>query len=252
MTDKTFDPYAPESFAPDEYDNTDFGEVILHGGIQGMWLPKSDGSGKNELIEYDSANDTHKAAIASGKKVSIYYQVQFFAINSSFDSFMQNYVKFGDEWQELCKSLAEAWGIDKVKSDEFADKLRAWSSESIFAKWETEVIEYKDKNNIDRKKYIKRIQELYPSLKEATKAHDDHNGIDGSSAEIPTGLPEVQVMEKSQALTFIETQANNSLVDGAVDADALQSWIDSMPMLGEWKVTDEEIKNIIAKVTSAF
>ena len=67
-----------------------------------------------------------------------------------FDSFMQNYVKFGDEWQELCKSLATAWNIDEVKSNEFAAKLRAWSTESIFAKWETEVIEYKDKNGVDR------------------------------------------------------------------------------------------------------
>lgn len=247
---ENFDAFAPDTIAPSAGDGIYFGELVLYRGFQGIWIKDSD-TGKNKLWDFDPNDNEHKAAVASGKKPYIYYCIQAFPIGVSRDSFEENLINFSDEWQELCKSLAKVWGIDKVKSDAFSAKLREWNNQPLFAKWHNEIVEYKDKNGEDRKRYIKRVQELYPDLATAQAAHDAHRGINGVADEVPTGF-EVQAMERGQALSFIETWCKGNLKDGKIDESELQAFIDSMPMLGDWETADPDIQKIVNSVGVPF
>lgn len=238
-----FDPYAPDNVAGgSDNDGLFFGEVVLYRGFQGIWIFDST-IGKNKLWDYDPGDDEHKAAIASGKKVFVYYAIQFFPVGVSFETWVENLANFSDEWKEFSQSLATLWGIE-VKSDEFSDKLRKWAGQSIYGKWQSEVVEQKDKAGINRKKYIKRMVEFYPDLATAQAAYDTHKGIDGTVDAMPEGAS-VKVMERAQALGFVRTWVVNNKEDGKIDLTALQAFIDSIPMLGTWEISDPDIQAIV-------
>lgn len=239
-----FDPFAQESINPDEGDGIYFGELFLYRGFRGIWLRDTQ-LDKNVLTEYDPNNEQHRQ---SGKKPMIYYQIQAFPIDVA-NTFDENLVNFSDEWKELTKSLAAIWNIDQ-KSDAYSQRLRDWSQQSIFCKYHVDIVEYKDKNGIDRKKYIKRVQEIYPDMDACQAAHDAHRGI-GGTQRVENGAT-VQALPRDQALQFIETWVKGNVSDGNVDESALQDFIDGMPMLGDWEVSDEAIQKIVNAVAVPF
>ena len=240
-----FDPFAVDSFAPNDSDGVFFGELIFHRGFQGIWMP-DETSGKNVLTDFNPNDDAQKAVLANGKKPYVYYTVQFFPIGANWESYADNLAVFSDEWKELCKSLAVVWGCPKVKSPEFEAKLRQCATNTLFVKYHTEIIEYIDKNGVDRKRYIKRVQEIYPDLVAAQAAYDARHGIDGTVDRVPDGF-KVEAWPREQAITFVEALIASVKMEnnGKFTPTLLQKKFDSMPQMANITVADSDVQSII-------
>ena len=196
---------------------------------------------------YSEANPTHQALVASGKNPSWVMDVQFVTIGQEDKSRVSNLVTWSEEWIELAKSLGVIWGIEP-KSKAFLDKLNnEWKNQPIYARWQMEV---KEKNGW--KNYIKRIEELYPTLAACTAAHDKHRGIDDTVGAMPADA-KVNAMPRKQALIFIETWCKNNVKGGVIDEAKLRDFLDSMTtMLGDWEVSDPDVQKIINAVEVPF
>lgn len=226
-------------------DPIEFGEwVVLEVFANGIWVPDPT-TGKKVLSHYDPNKDEHKAVIAAGKKPWPWTVAQWFPIGATYNSYPQSMIVFSQEWKEWKASLAKLWGINPRNTQAITDKLNAeCDGKSIYARWETEVIEEKDNNGEDRKRYVRRAVELYPTLQAAQDAYDKHYNINGQVDKMPEGAT-VKVLERNQALGFIRTWATNNKENGKVDTTELQAFIDSMPMLGAWEISDPDIQAIV-------
>lgn len=241
MTDQ-FDAFSEENVVPDEQQSLWFGEFLIHRGFQGIAV-KGEG-----IVEYDATNDTHKAEIASGKKVNVCYEYQFYPMNSQFESFPRTVFKWSKEWTILSESLAEVWQLDvKTQAREFGDKLRGLTKGGQYAAWENvPTRKYKNAAGEDKQVYAQKIVALYASQDECVAAQEERYGV-GSTSKVPEGT-KVEALPEAQAIGFIPALARQCEVGGVVDLVKLQEKINEMPMLANLVAESKVVTDAIEAV----
>jgi hypothetical protein len=271
MTDNIFDVEMDEPVG-----QLQFGEIkIIDAFIGIMTYDVDDVKGWQQ---YDQEYEPHQTALATPKngrarQTSRVFQLQDFPIGVQFDTWVNDYPIWSDDWKMFEKSMATLHGLNPYETEEYTDQYginRKRPTAKARADYKTlyETHMQALKNGQCFFAYEKPITRTYPkadgttgnirgtvvikqfaSLKECKAAHTEYNG----SVPVPEGskmdTPKVEALPLAQAIGFAETLTRQAIgSDNKVDLDKLTASFQAMPMLAELKVDLPEVQAIISKV----
>jgi len=240
-----FDAFSGEAIEIQNFD-MQFGEIVIHKGYKGIRV-----AGERGYPEYDPTDPQHQAAITSGKKVYVVYEIQHYPNNAKFDTFPQQWPIWSDDWKLFEESMGILYGLNPKtpkERDALYKQIQQLTNGGHYFQYETPILREYDKKDGTGKGKIRGIKVLksFPSADECAAAETAYKATTGlpDDSTMPASEP-VATIPEAQALAFVPALANQVAQNGKVDPLLLAQKFAEFPMLAGLDATSEAVKKAV-------